>query len=324
MTNAMLDRILSKSGVPDLLTVLTERLTPTDLQSLLLEVYRRRADQRTPAQVLTDYEHNRFVQPAGITPQALIDFDQHAYALALPLFEPLELAPVCPLGTNSVVATVDQNSTIVTIRNTEVVSDSTNVLALECAIRRRTFLRSPKQQHRRVRLCTSHRLLRAQYYNHPGALAHFRLFALCTAGRDEGSYRFEQSALTEQIAVYVRLLSDMRQRTTAVRGVRVAITDFEQRHHDQLRANVLEPLSSQFPDVQFAFDPTRTTGRHYYEQVCFYIYATDDAGNEVVLADGGFTTWTQQLLSNKKERLLISGIGSERVPGVVVRTEHVE
>jgi hypothetical protein len=74
----------------------------------------------------------------------------------------------------------------------------------------------------------------------------------------------------------------------------VAITDFEQRHHDQLRANVLEPLSSQFPDVQFAFDPTRTAGRHYYEQVCFYIYATDDAGNEVVLADGGFTTWTQQ------------------------------
>jgi|GEM_PF-4488011 len=31
------------------------------------------------------------------------------------------------------------------------------------------------------------------------------------------------------------------------------------------------------------------------------------------LVDGGFTDWTQKLLSNRKERLLISGLGSERL-----------
>ena len=31
------------------------------------------------------------------------------------------------------------------------------------------------------------------------------------------------------------------------------------------------------------------------------------------LADGGVVDWTQQLLSNAKERLVISGIGSDRV-----------
>lgn len=31
------------------------------------------------------------------------------------------------------------------------------------------------------------------------------------------------------------------------------------------------------------------------------------------LIDGGFTTWTQQVLSNIKERLLISGLGIERL-----------
>jgi len=31
-----------------------------------------------------------------------------------------------------------------------------------------------------------------------------------------------------------------------------------------------------------------------------------------MLVDGGFTTWTQQLLSNRKERLMTSGLGSER------------
>jgi hypothetical protein len=29
-------------------------------------------------------------------------------------------------------------------------------------------------------------------------------------------------------------------------------------------------------------------------------------------ADGGFTNWTQQYLSNRKEQLLISAFGSER------------
>jgi hypothetical protein len=39
--------------------------------------------------------------------------------------------------------------------------------------------------------------------------------------------------------------------------------------------------------------------------------ARNRAGDEFPLVDGGFTTWTQQLLSNAKERLLISGLGTE-------------
>jgi hypothetical protein len=60
-------------------------------------------------------------------------------------------------------------------------------------------------------------------------------------------------------------------------------------------------------------DPDRETGRGYYTGACFHIYATNVAGNEFELIDGGFTTWTQQILSNSKERLLISGLGLERL-----------
>jgi hypothetical protein len=42
------------------------------------------------------------------------------------------------------------------------------------------------------------------------------------------------------------------------------------------------------------------------------MYARDAAGTDYSIVDGGFTDWTQQLLSNRKERLLISGMGSER------------
>ena len=317
MTNAILNRILRDSAGADLLEILAERLAPSDLQSLLLEAYRQRAAKLTPAALLAAYEQNRFVQPAAASPQALLDFDRRAFALAAPLFEPIELAPVCPLGTNSVVASVDQNKTIATIRNTELVSDSTNVLALECAARRRGYLRSPDRVRERVRLCASHRLLRPQTSSGPASFAHFRLFGTCTAGRDEGSYRFELDALAEHASFYLRLLEALRADGFAIAGLRLAITDLTGgTRHETLRSHVVEPLGQQFADVQLEFDPQRSAGRNYYDGLCFAIYASDQAGAEYMLVDGGATTWTQQLLNNRKERLLISGIGTERVCSV--------
>ena len=119
MTKGFLDRILHASGVDDLLDVLAERLAPTDLQSLLLEVYRKRATRQTPARLLAQYERSRFVRPSAASPRAAVEFDRLAFSLAAPSFEPIELSPVCPLGTTSAVSSVDQNSTIATIRRSE-------------------------------------------------------------------------------------------------------------------------------------------------------------------------------------------------------------
>ncbi len=314
MATAIIDRIRREQAGTELFEALAQRLSPSDLQSLLLEVYRVRATRQTPAGLLAQYERNRFVQTSAVSPLLLLEFDRLAFQLAGPLFDPIELAPVSPLGTTSVLAAVDQNSVVATVRNSEVVSDSTNVLAFECALRRRKLLRSPEYAREWVRLCASHRLLRAQHYDRPGALAHFRLFGLCTAGRDQGSYGFEIGALIEQIGFYVRLLSGLVERGFAMRGLRVGLTDFaDGRHQATLQAGVLAPLASQFPSVAWGFDPGRASGRDYYDAVCFHIYVQDDAGAEHELVDGGFTNWTQQLLNNKKERLLISGIGTERV-----------
>ena len=317
MTDAIVDRIVRESGVANLLDILVEQLTSSDLQSLLLEVYRRRAAKQTPATLLTSYEHNRFVRPSTISSQLLLEIDRLAMSLAAPLFELLELAPICPLGTNSVVATVDQNKTIATIRNTELVSDSTNVLALECAARRRVHLRSAGQARQRVRLCASHRLLRPQNATGPATFSHFRLFALCTAGRDEGSYRFEMDTLAEHLGLYLRLLSALPASGYAIHSLRATITDLTGgARHDSLRTSVIESLAAQFPHVQVEFDPQRGSGRNYYSGLCFAIAAKDQSGVDHLLVDGGLTTWTQQLLSNQKERLLISGIGTERLCSV--------
>ncbi len=70
-----------------------------------------------------------------------------------------------------------------------------------------------------------------------------------------------------------------------------------------------------YPGILCDFDPDRETGRGYYGGACFHLYTTNAAGTEFELIDGGFTTWTQRMLHNAKERLLISGLSIERLCG---------
>lgn len=315
MSDPILERIQREAGIPELIDVLVERLALTDLQSLLLEVYRRRAAGVQPSQLLERYERDRFVRPSDLAPSVLADFESLVWSLLPDHYIPVELSPLCPLGTNATVATVDQNKVVTTIRNTEVVADATNVLALECASRRRLLLRSNPQNRERVRLCTSHRVVRAQAYRAaPGVLPHFRLLGLCTAGRDEGSFQFETTSLVEQIAFYLQLLREVSRLGYQTHRLRVTLTDLEQGRREQtLIEQVLRPLVANHSSVLCELDPDRETGRGYYVGACFHIYATNVAGTEFELIDGGFTTWTQQVLSNSKERLLISGLGTERL-----------
>ena len=316
MKEKIIARILRTAGVPDLLEVLTQRLSQSDLQSLLLEVYRQRAYTLTPAHLLGQYERNRFVQPAAVDPKQLLEFDRLAYSVLPSSFELLELSPVCPLGTNSIVAPVDQDNAVTTIRNTEVCSDSTNVLALECARRRRGSYRGKGRPEADTKLCASHRLLRPHLPDHPASFPHFRIFSLCTAGRDRGSYGFEVAALREHLEFYVRLMQSAGQAGFRLEAVRTSITVFDETRYQVLKAEVLDKLSRSYPNAEFLFNQEQESGRGYYSGVRFQIYARDNAGTDHFLVDGGFTDWTQQLLNNRKERLLISGLGSERFVSV--------
>ena len=312
MKEKIIERILRTAQVPDLLEVLTQRLSQSDLQSLLLEVYRKRAHTLTPGHLLQQYEQNRFVQPATVNPKQLLEFDRLAYSVLPSSFELLELSPVCPLGTNSVVAPVDQDNAVTTIRNTEVCSDSTNVLALECARRRRGSYRGNSHPEVDTKLCASHRLLRPHLPNDPASFPHFRIFSLCTAGRDRGSYGFEVAALREHLEFYLRLLQSAQQAGFRLEAVRNSITVFDETRYQVLKAEVLDKLSRNYSNVEFIFNQEQESGQGYYSGVRFQIYARDKAGTDYFIVDGGFTDWTQQLLSNRKERLLISGMGSER------------
>jgi hypothetical protein len=308
--NRIVQRILKEVNIPELMEVLIERISMTDLQSLMLEVYKRLASKLSPAAVLRQYRENRFVQLANISPQEIIEFDRLAYSLLPKEFEAVELSPVSPLGACSALAIVNQNNIVATIRNTEVCADSTDVLALECAVRRRELVK--RKSARDIKLCSSHRLLRGQMFERPATFAHFRVFSLCTAGHDRGNYKFEIEALVEQVGFYLRLLFDLKKIGFPVGQIRVAMTPFRGGRADILEKEVNEKLAAKHEEVVFGLDEGRQSGRAYYVWAGFQIHVMDAKGAEYFLVDGGFTNWAEKLLNNRKERMLISGMGTER------------
>jgi hypothetical protein len=312
MDKKILSRIMNKIQVPDLMNILVDRLSLPDLQSLLLEVYSRRVKKLNPAYISQQYLQNRFVQPAVSSPLKQLEFDRLAFSLLPVGFQTVELSPLCPLGTSSVIAPVDQNNIVTTNRNTEVCSDSTNVLALECARRRRSILAKTSGSLEKIKICASHRVVRAQTFNEPGAYAHFKLLALVTAGRDEGSFRFETDSILEHLKFYLVLLLESSSLELKIKDIRVHIIDLDKNIGDILEKTVLFPLRSKYPNIKIEFREAPPDVLDYYSKVRFQIFIRNSAETDFLIVDGGFTDWTQKLLSNRKERLLCSGLGSER------------
>ena len=197
---------MAESGIPRLFSALAEEISPGDLQSLLLSVYKSRVQTISESAVLARMARSNLVTPSSVDARLLNAFDRIAFA-ATNDFEALELSPVCPLGTNFVLGGIDQNNVLTTIRNAEVLGDSTPALTLESARRRKSA--AHRATGPPVRLCSSHRCVRLQPFDVPGFTPHFRLFGLVSAGRDTGSSSFEIQHLAEHIRFYLRLFRDL-------------------------------------------------------------------------------------------------------------------
>jgi len=159
-SSAVIERVWSR--LPEgARAVLESELSPTDLQSLLLSLARTRARRIGPAEALGRWKSDRFVRPATIDPGRLSDVENRLWRrLRNTPFVGLALSPVTVLGTCTSVGAVDQNRIVSTVRSSEVVSDPTNVLALEAARRRQSSV-DP------VHLASCQRVLRAQRFIEP-------------------------------------------------------------------------------------------------------------------------------------------------------------
>lgn len=200
--------------MPGLFSALAEGLSPSDLQSLLLSVYKSRVRVIRESAVLARAARTPLFAPSDVDARLLNRFDRAAFTAAEG-FEAVELSPVCPLGAQQVLGSAGQDNVLTTIRNAEMLGDSTPAMALECA--RRRSHRAQRGVLAPVRLSASHRVLRLQPFDFPGYSPHFRLFSLVSAGRDGGSLSFEILHLTEHLRFYLRLF-----RALNVEGFRLA------------------------------------------------------------------------------------------------------
>jgi hypothetical protein len=277
---------------------LTSRLPASRLWSLLLEVLEARAATRSCAALVDQWDRDRFVQPASLDQRTLVDVDRHLLAAAS-AFEAIELSPVAPLGVCSAMGRASQNKILSALRGTEVVSDPTNVMALECARRLR---RDPTTI---VRLATSHRCVRAQEIPKVrGMTANFRIFCLASAGIEQQNHAFIVDAVAEQMRVTLDMFDALEQHGFAFPGRRVTV----------LASASKSALGDRIADKLGRDEVARAGLDHqYYDGLRFQIAARSMEGAEIPIADGGSFDWVAKLTSNRRAVFVASGLGSQLI-----------
>lgn len=290
-----LHRILRDHG-GDLLDTL-RALSAPDLTTLLLAVADGRAGRRTASDLLVQYERDRFTAPGSVDPRALRAVTEIALDTVAG-FDEVAPSPLAPLGLHAVLGGISQNRVVTTMRATEVAADPTNALALEAAVRRRAT-------DDEVRLKAVQRVTRAQAVGGEATFAHFTLLGLVTAARDRGNHDVEVEAVVDHIRQHAAVAAAL-----GLPRCRVAVTEFGGGRRATDR--VLAALDAT-PGIDAGEDPDREAGTGYYPSLCFKLHVVTAGGEELEVADGGIVDWTQQLLQNRKERLMISGAGLDRL-----------
>jgi hypothetical protein len=281
-------------------------LSQADLQTLLLDVASKRAATVTPARLMQRWRQDRYVMPSASDPREVRRTEARLWELLPEEFTGVELSPVTPLGTCTALGPVSQNRVISTIRGSEVVSDPTNVLALEAAWRRREAATAAP-----VHLACCQTVLRAQPFDAPGAFQHFRLFALVTSARDRGSAATEAAMLITHLTFWTAALGAIAQGRDATLSYTVfGFPPLTERIKDTVLP-AIQPLPG---NVTLTEDPDRQHGRGYYERGAIKLYVDD-----MEIGDGGFTDWTAQLNNDAKERCFTSCMSTERLAALTGR-----
>ena len=277
--------------------------SPSESTPVLMELARRQAARRRPAQLLQQLARDRFVQPSVLDLRLAHQLDALALAAAGE-YQAVLLSPVAPLGSCSVVAPTSQDRTLTTSRGSEVVSDPTNMMALLSAQR---LLAQPGQP---VRLCTVHQTLRAQPLPPvPGFSRHFRLFALSEAGPAQADDGFAVGAMTRAVTVFDRLFDAAGALGCRFPRRRALVRTTAAR--DPLGARLAERLHAALPHVTVEREPLEQA---YYGGARVMFGADNTGGEQVPIGDVGVFDWVARLTANGRQRFVAAGFGLQLVP----------
>lgn len=278
---------------------LANGLSGSELNSLLLEVLRRRAQARGPAALLSQHQSDRLCQPAATDLRQALAVDAALLAAAAD-FDALDLSPVAPLGACSSVALTDQHRVLSALRRVEVVSDPSNVLALECAARMRA---GQEVAH----LATSQRVIRTQPVPKViGFTQHFRIFVLASGGRERADHALLRASMLLQIQALLAGLDRLERQGFHFGARRVEILS------TAARAPVARQLAEALTQAPTSLGPL--DHGYYSGGLRYRLWVTAPDGEQLPLGDGGAFDWLGRIAANHRATFVASGLGTGLIP----------
>jgi len=252
----ILESVVKRTGNENFFEQL-KSLKRNDLTSLLINLYEEKASAISPAELLKQYETDRFLQPSTVSQRDFNEFDRIYFSTIDPDIETIELSPVAPLGSNSVLTPISQKNVLATARSTEVTADAVTALALECAKRRRK-----NSEGTGVYLTTSHREIRTQKFDeNTGFLPHFRGLSIVSSEKVEANRPEELGRiLYKHLRNYLKLLkASSDSELAAISKITVKISSLRIletliKHQNLAREDIMR--NTQNPDYNF-FEETR-------------------------------------------------------------------
>jgi len=211
-------------------SILTEDLNASELASVLLYIFQKRIEKFTPREILDNYKKNRFLRPSRVDALELAKTRVSLMESLPSSFEILEVSPLVPVGSSSVLTNIDSKTVLQTIRSSEVISDMAVSLALEVARRRvdnKLWNTSERGNINNIDLAASYKELRTQnisleYYNQ-----HFSSFTLASSGRYIRHEGFEKEALIRHLEYWLDYLNKFDDAGYGIKKIRVFISDIK-------------------------------------------------------------------------------------------------
>lgn len=224
--NQIYEKMGEKIGVPNLADILSER-PMRELNPIFIKAFRDRVASIKPNEILQDRESKKeFYGTSSMDQRELVKLEADFYEILPEKFNAVEVSPISPLGLNSVITKVSQDISLSAIRGSEVVSDPTTSLALECAIRRKQQLANKNTFTELTNLATTQRVLRLQPFDKDkGYEQHFKLFGLCTGGRDKGDASFVVDSAIEHISIWLDLIKYLKNKEYSFSDISVNVSD---------------------------------------------------------------------------------------------------
>lgn len=156
--------------------------------STMLDIFDKRSRDVLPSNLLKNYQNKyNIYEPAKVDPRIYNEISNIFFDSVDEDFDCIELSPIHPFGLNVSLTETNQNNVLSAARNSEVVSDSSIAMSLECAYRIRNLNAT------QVNLASSTRLLRTQNYGNGKKThwsQHFRACSLVSSFRNNENNMF--------------------------------------------------------------------------------------------------------------------------------------